>query len=376
MGVLAGVGIWRGRVRGQRVSAVWLWREAGEAPAGRGRRVDPLWAAVAVGAVLAAAGLARPAWRVGVVGKAIVFPACEVRSSGAGAEAWVRNPEGMEVRVDGREVELPAAPGGQAVALAGGAEEHTLEWVAEGKVVAGARFRRPLEGAFEILQDGPVDGALVRAFGVQPGARATAAGGKEGQVVLVNDAAFTLVGAASTGPGSAVGESGGGPGLIVIEGAASVPGLTIQGGEMGAPGDGRVEAVDLPGFIHVGDVRVGRFVPAAVSGEWRVRIRLGEWPWMAERRVGGVGETTVVWLASHPSRDTNWVGDPSFVLTVADVVHRVFPAGEGSGESWRRTEMGVGGVAAGRVIGLGSWLGWAAAGVLVWTAGMFWRRGR
>ncbi|HVS71454.1 MAG TPA: hypothetical protein VHQ47_09390 [Phycisphaerae bacterium] len=378
--VLAGVGVWRGRVKGERVSAVWLWREVGPAPAGRGRRVDPVWAAVAVAAVLAAGGLARPVWRVGGGGRGVAFPACEVRSTAAGAEAWVRNVGAVRLRVDGREVELPAAAGaggGQAVALDGKGDEHMLELMERGRVVAGARFRRPMEAGFEILQQGAVDGALVRAFRVQPGARGEAAGRAERQVVLVNDPRFVLAAGAASGPASGEGAGGGGPALILIEGAAHVPGLTLKdSGEVAAPADARLEAVDLPAFIHVDGVRVARFVPAAVSGEWTVRIRLGEWPWMAERRVGVGGGTTVVWLASHPSSETNWVEDPSFVLTMADLVHRVLPAAENSGQAWDRTEMAAGGGAAARVIPLGVWLGWAAAGMLVAAMAMFWRRGR
>jgi hypothetical protein len=286
-----------------RVSAVWLWRGLeGQGATGR-RTVDPVWACVALAAVLAALALAKPVWRAGQMGDA-VQPEWAVRSIGGRTEAWARIAGGGELLVDGVRKQQAHLEQGAAIELPVG-DEHVLSLERAGRVVARASFRRPAVGAFRLLQVGRVDPALQRVFALQSGS----ASAESPQVLLAGDPAFLM-------------EDARGARLCVVEGPARLDGITI---------DGTLEVnfhpdpVDVPAFVNLEAVTVHRMVRATLSPDWHVTIRLNGLPWVAERTLGG---TSFVWLASRPDgADTDWPNDRSFVLYFSDLLRRTIPSG-------------------------------------------------
>lgn len=351
-GVTAVLGAWgllAGRARRMRVSAVWLWRGLeGQGVQGR-RRVDPVWACVGVAALLAALALARPVWRVGVPVDR-VEPQWAVRSIAGRTEAWIHVAGGEEVLVDGKPQAVAA--GGAALELPAG-DVHVLAIERGGQVAARSTFRRPMAGAFQLLQVGRVDPALLRVFAVQAGTPAA----ESQRVLLASGAGFSL-------------EQARGVRLTVVAGAAALEGVTVDGMAEGA---WTPEAVDVPAFVNFSEVHVRRMAKATLSPEWHVTVRANGLPWVAERSTGENGER-VVWLASHPDgAETDWPSDRSFVLYFSELLRRTIPAGgAGSVVDWPRQEDPP--PAPVREVALLPGLGVAVAALLAAAMVLLWRR--
>ncbi len=144
--------------------------------------------------------------------------------------------------------------------------------------------------------------------------------------------------------------------------------------------------------ISLQDVRVFRYRRVGLSADWTALMTIDGQPWVALRRdvpSGGGGKgagrgdaVTWVYLASEIApAETNWLGDPSFVIFFSNLVGQLGQPGAaafgGRVQEWQMKALAVSGMApaAARRYGVAPYLAGAAVVLVLLAAGLFVRRG-
>jgi Aerotolerance regulator N-terminal len=355
--LVGGWAIWRGQRRARAVSSVKLWQGlGGSGNQTRRRAVDPLWMLILGAALIAAVGLAQPQWRFEDSPSQRTLPVeWSIRSikshSANGREtdrtdAWLHLsesaacPASLILNANGQPRKLTPADlhRGLALRINNAGERVTLSLQAEGQVLAQQTFViAPGTGSppFRLLErsvpDGNIDAALSRVFTLQAKGRPEDSS-IHSVVLLINTPDFVP---------SSIPDGG----LVVAQPDTPLPGLTL-GSRIDAPAQGwmvtpsmneSIPAFAWPSFVRLDEVRIKSMRQITLSNDWHVLATANNQPWIAARKwedpAGTARPSTLIWLASEPSTQTNWPAFPSFVAFFAEMTSRTFSsfAGAASG---------------------------------------------